>query len=109
MHSNRREKFSYVKDKFDKRDDRNVNKEALRAAMITWLSFWRDILLISSTADVPLTNLDFENQEKEIAILLNLPAARAAVQGIEQGMVHLNNANLRLLAESILLQWPTLS
>ena len=109
MHSNRREKFSYVKDKFDKRDDRNVNKEALRAAMITWLSFWRDILLISSTADVPLTNLDFENQEKEIAVLLNLPIARAAVQGIEQGMVRLNNANLRLLAESILLQWPTLS
>jgi len=75
--------------------------------MITWLSFWRDILLISSAADVPLTIWILKIKEKEIAVLLNLPTSRAAVQALNrEWCVFEITLNLRLLAESHPIQWP---
>jgi len=109
LKANRRERFTYCEHNFYAGDDRSEIREILREALTYWLSFWRDVLLTVSGADVPLTNLDFTEQVQQIAAQQNLNSARFFTQRIENSLPRLSNANLRLLAESLLLEWPQVS
>jgi DNA polymerase-3 subunit delta' len=83
------------------------DKEALRRAFLTWLSFWRDALLLASGSDVALANLDREVAIKRLADQIGLAGADAIVRSLEKGLQGLEqNLNPRLLVEVTLLEWP---
>jgi DNA polymerase-3 subunit delta' len=72
-----------------------------------WLSFWRDVFVKVSRADMPLVNLDLEAQVNFLAANLDLQAARSLVTAHEKAMQYLDSyASPRLLAETLMLQWP---
>ena len=75
-----------------------------------WLSFWRDVLICVSGADLPLVNLDCEPQIDQIATELNISQARQLVVMHEKAIQELDlYANPRLLVETLMLQWPHVS
>jgi DNA polymerase-3 subunit delta' len=109
LKANRRQRFAYCENNFYGGDDRSETREVLREALSYWLSFWRDVLITVSGAKVPLTNLDFTEQVQRISNQQNLNSARYFTQRIENSLPRLSNANLRLLSESLLLEWPQVS
>jgi hypothetical protein len=67
------------------------------------------VLIKTSGAAVPITNIDYEDQIAHLASRMDLPAARRVVADLEQGIGRLErNVNLRLLTEVLLLDWPKL-
>lgn len=90
---------------------KSYEKARVNAAEVIpiWLSFWRDVLISSSGADVPLVNIDFAAPVKTVGQLINAQTARALVIAHEEALKHLDaNANVRLLLEVLLLDWPIL-
>jgi len=72
-----------------------------------WLSFWRDVLIRASGADLPLVNLDLEPQIAGIAAEVDVSQARQLVLSHEKAIQELDHyANPRLLVETLMLQWP---
>jgi DNA polymerase III subunit delta' len=83
------------------------DKDALRNALLVWLSFWRDVLLCSGGAVTPLANVDRTQEIAALARRLPLAQARRIVADLEQALRRLDaNVNARLLAEVLLLDWP---
>jgi DNA polymerase-3 subunit delta' len=75
-----------------------------------WLSFWRDVFVRTSGADLPLVNLDLESQVDQVAVMVDPEAARTLVIAHEEALDQLDaNANVRLLLEALMLRWPFLS
>jgi DNA polymerase-3 subunit delta' len=75
-----------------------------------WLSFWRDVFVRSSGADLPLVNLDLEPAVDQVAVMVSPQGARALVIAHEEALDQLDaNANVRLLLEALMLRWPFLS
>ncbi len=105
----RREKLAYANAKFYSRDERGEAREVLREALIWWLTFWRDVLLTSSGVTDALTNLDYADQVQKVSSRVDRSSALKLVKRLEASLGRLNNANLRLLAEALLLDWPVIS
>lgn len=99
----RRERFAYAESAY--RD-----KESLRQGFQVWLSFWRDLMLRVASPDLPLINLDLEDEIDRLARKVDLATARKQVTALEQGIARLDaNVNSRLLTEVLLMDWPKLS
>ena len=72
-----------------------------------WLSFWRDVFVRSSGADLPLVNVDLEAQVDQMAARITPRAARELVIAHETALQHLDAyANVRLLLETLMIRWP---
>ena len=85
-------------------------REQVGEVLPLWLSFWRDVLIRVSGADLPLVNLDCETQIDQIAAELSVSQARQLVVTHEKAIQELNlYANPRLLVETLMLQWPHVS
>jgi DNA polymerase-3 subunit delta' len=98
--SNRLERFSYVQ---AVRED----KEALRNTLQTWSSFWRDVLLRTSGADTPLTNLDWADEIEQMTSQLNPEVARDTLSSLQRTLYLLDhNVNARLAIEVLMLDLP---
>lgn len=107
--ANRRDRFNYCEKNFySRKEERSVIKERLNEALFHWLSLWRDVLITVSHAAVPLINLDRQDQVSQLAQTISLNQAHQLTRHIESIFPRLANANLRLLAESIILEWPHL-
>lgn len=107
--ANRRDRFAYCERNFySRKEERSVIKERLNEALPHWLSLWRDVLITASGAPLPLINLDRQDQIIRLSQTISLDAARQLTRRIESILPRLANANLRLLAESIVLEWPHL-
>ena len=102
----RREKLAYAASKFYSRDERGEVRDTLREALSWWLTFWRDVLLSSSGVDSPLTNLDYRNEVERASKTVDRSSVVKLVKRLEGALARLNNANLRLLVEALLLDWP---
>jgi DNA polymerase-3 subunit delta' len=88
---------------------RKDEKEKLANILLTWLSFWRDVLLKTSGADATLVNLDWEPEIETIARRLDLASAHRAVSAIERTLDLLDrNINTRLAGEVLMLDLPRL-
>ncbi len=99
-----RERFAYAEQITRYKDGARVEaKEELRTQLETWLSFWRDVLLLANDAPVPLTNPDYEEQAHALAEKLGVEGAKAKVAAHQQALDRLYFANLRLLMEIVLL------
>jgi DNA polymerase-3 subunit delta' len=76
-------------------------------ALSVWLSFWRDVFILASGADIPLVNIDLIEQIDPIAERLSVEKARDLVLVHEKARQQLElYANVRLLVETLMLQWP---
>ena len=94
------EKFTYA-EKLAK------DKDSMRQTILTWLSYWRDVMLRVAQAETPLINVDRNMEIEFLAGRLDLSTARRVVSDLEDGLDKLErNVNSRLLAEVLLLDWP---
>lgn len=85
------------------------DREALRAQLLVWLSFWRDVVLRTAHSSAALSNPDREDQVAAVAQKLPLPKAQGALAAIERTLTQLNtNVNARLAMEVLLLDLPRL-
>ncbi|HSB03139.1 MAG TPA: DNA polymerase III subunit delta' [Anaerolineales bacterium] len=98
--ASRVEKFAYA-------DKLSGDKEAMRQAILIWLSYWRDVMLRSVQAETPLVNVDRNVEIEDLAGRLDLSAARMVVSGLEEVLEKMEkNVNSKLLAEVLLLDLP---
>ena len=98
--ASRVQKFAYA-DKLSK------DKDAMRQAILIWLSYWRDVLLRTARAQTPLVNVDRNLEIEDLASRMDLSAARRVVNGLENTLAKMDgNVNPRLLAEVLLLDLP---
>jgi DNA polymerase-3 subunit delta' len=81
-------------------------REAL-AVLETWLSLWRDVLLVASGAEVALTNPDRAAEAERLARRVGLEGARRALDAVEHSLDAIRkNANLQLALETLFLDLP---
>jgi DNA polymerase III subunit delta' len=100
LSSTRVRKFSYA-------EKLASDKDSFRNALLLWLSFWRDVLLRVGGASTPPANLDRSQEIDSLAAHLPLSEARRIVSEMELAIQRLEaNVNPRLLAETLLLDWP---
>lgn len=98
--ASRVEKFAYA-------DKLSRDKESMRQAVLIWLSYWRDVMLRSAQAEMPLVNVDRNVEIEDLAGRLDLSVARRIVSALEDVLEKMErNVNSRLLAEVLLLDFP---
>jgi DNA polymerase-3 subunit delta' len=98
-----RQRFSYADRATHPREKTAQLPELYR----TWLSFWRDMLLVAAGAETPLTNLAQESEIRRLAEQVGLEEVRTRTAALERALAQLNaNVNPRLLTEVLLLDWP---
>lgn len=94
-------------DKFSCADKLSKDKDAMRQAIIIWLSYWRDVMLRVAGAETPLINVDRNMEIEFLAGRLDLSTARRVVSDLENTLEKMErNVNSKLLAEILLLDWP---
>lgn len=83
------------------------DRASLRNLLLIWLSFWRDVLLLSNQVDASLTNIDFINEIKEFASKNSQEIPLRMVRTIEKtlGLID-KNVNVRLALEVLMLDLP---
>ncbi|NWG35942.1 MAG: DNA polymerase III subunit delta' [Chloroflexi bacterium] len=100
--ASRVEKFKYA-------EQLSKDKDAMRQAILFWLSYWRDVMLRTAKAETPLVNVDRNVEIEGLAGQLDLSTARRIVVHLETALERLEkNVNPRLLAEVLLLDLPKL-
>jgi DNA polymerase-3 subunit delta' len=83
------------------------DKDALVEILQVWLSFWRDVLIISMDASIELTNQDREEEIKQLADDISVYQTRKFVSRLEQSYDLINhNVNIRLVTDVLLLDLP---
>jgi DNA polymerase-3 subunit delta' len=83
------------------------DKEQLPQQLLVWLAYWRDVLMRVSRSQAPLVNLDRAEEINRLAEGLDLSTARQTVLSLERTLDELRtNINLRLAAETLLLELP---
>lgn len=90
-------------------DKASKDREGLRALLLVWLSFWRDVLLRAGQPGAPVANQDRDEFITSLANRLGLEAANGSLKAIERTLEQLStNVNARLALEVLLLELPTL-
>jgi len=101
-----RQRFAYAE---------RVSRSKERAAQLpelfqAWQTYWRDVMLVASGANAPLTNLEREEEIRRLAGRVTLEEARQRTADLERALGRLNaNVNARLLTEVVLLDWPSVN
>ncbi len=94
------EKFSYA-------EKLSRDKDAMRHAIMVWISYWRDVMLRVAEAGTPIVNVDRNMEIEFLAGRLDLSTVRRVVSDLESALEKLDrNVNARLLAEVLLMDLP---
>ena len=83
----------------------------LRETMMIWQSLFRDMMLIASEktagVDLPISYVDLESELTDAAVKQTPDTWRKCISELNRLIGYLNaNANLQLLTETLLLDWP---
>ncbi len=106
LSASRRERFAYA-ESVTRRRDRAITRESLRSMFSTWLSYWRDLLLVSAGSSAPLINPDCAGMLQALSGRIGPQTARQCASSLEQAIARLDqNLNFQLLTEVVLLDWP---
>lgn len=98
--STRAQRFSYA-------ETLSRDKSSMRAVLMIWLSFWRDVLWRVGGASAAIANVDRLREIESLAGRLDLSSARRLVADHDRALRRLDaNVNAKLLAEVLLLDWP---
>ncbi len=86
-----------------------TEKETQYEILLTWISFWHDILVTCSGSKAPLTHLKWNVEINLLAQQVTPAAAREVIRTFEAGIQRLRrNINARLTFEVLLLDLPRL-
>jgi DNA polymerase-3 subunit delta' len=97
-------------ERFNLAERLSKDKNRLRAGMRTWLTYWRDLMLVTAHANAPLTNLDYVEPLEAVATQIDFDTARRAASALEAALEDIDfNVNPRLLVEVALLDWPKIT
>ncbi len=78
-----------------------------QSVLLTWLSFWRDVMVRAAGSQTALTNLDRAAEVEALAARLDLPTAHRATRALERALDQLTqNVNTRLALEVLMLDLP---
>lgn len=101
LSSKRVARFAYVE---TITKDKNL---PLSELLQTWLTYWRDVLLLTTGAGSPLANIDRNAEIEQHASRITLQTARRVVQTTERTLQLLaKNVNQRLALEVLMLDLP---
>lgn len=93
--------------RFSQMDGLKLDKSRMLNMLDFWQSYWRDVLLLASGSQAPLTNIDREAPILTVAQQVGKARAQAALQATRQAILQLNaNANNRLCMEVLMLNYP---
>jgi hypothetical protein len=107
LHSSLHERFAYAEKMTDRKKKEPDAEERFHETLLLWLSFWRDVLLLSTGSKSPLANVDYTDAVKALSAKLTLPEVRQLVSDAQGAIDKLeHNVNIRLLVEVTLLDWP---
>jgi DNA polymerase-3 subunit delta' len=106
--ANKIERFHYS-EKISRtgKKDRAEAKSVLLEGMAYWLSFWRDVLLVGTESGTQITNIDLRESINQMAEVVAPRDAARAVSALERAFKRIQTANLQLMLDNILLDWPT--
>ncbi len=100
----RTERFSYVDQLFK---ERGKEREIARGVLLTWISYWRDVMLRCAETSAPLENLDWTEKIQSTSEWVGLSRACKLVDSIQHTQVCLDdNVNPRLALEVLMLDLP---
>jgi len=84
------------------------NSDTVRQTLDLWLSWWRDLLLLTSGSAVEITNLDRQAELENAARRYSLDQVYNTIVALRRAVWQLeHNANPRLLLENLMLHWPS--
>lgn len=82
-------------------------RQELAEFLPIWLSFWRDVFMRTAGESLPVVNADLATQIDQVAGQVTPELARKLVFAHEEAFQQLDwNANVLLLAETLMLKWP---
>ncbi len=100
--ANRRERFKLV-------ETLPGDKAALLPLLDVWQGYWRDVLLLATGSQAPITNVDEAEGLRNLAASVGADAAHRALNATCRTIVALGqNANARLALEVLMLDYPRL-
>lgn len=80
---------------------------ATQETLDLWIGWWRDVLLIASEAQAPLTNVDYRSRLRDHAQRFGMERSAAVVKALRGTVDKLQrNANVRLTLEVLMLDLP---
>lgn len=98
--ASRVERFAYA-------DKASKDRQALKEQLLVWLTFWRDVLLVSSGSVAPPTNVDRAELVQSVSRQVQAAGAHQALKALERTLEQLDtNVNARLAMEVLLLELP---
>jgi DNA polymerase-3 subunit delta' len=91
-------------------DQMGRDKLAVLPVLDLWLTYWRDVLMVSSGANLPLTNADRQETILSIAHQMDRDAAAAALSATRdtRSLLQHTNTNPKLALEVMFLDYPGL-
>ncbi|HHX08659.1 MAG TPA: DNA polymerase III subunit [Chloroflexi bacterium] len=104
MTSRLRERLQYV-EKLQQR--KAASREHFVFLISTWLTYWRDAMIRRESTQIPLVNIEHEDQILEIAKLIRPQIIERILKEHEKALGQLDaNVNPRLVIENLLLHLP---
>ena len=98
--ASRVERFAYA-------ENLAKDRTTLRAALQTWLTLWRDVMLRAAGSAAPLTNFDRVDEIEFLSGKVDLIVAQGMVKRLEDAIEQNDRyLNARLLTETLLLDLP---
>lgn len=102
LYMNRAKRLAYTQD-FGR------DPAQLKRVIALWLTLWRDLLLLKSGSQSPLTNIDWLDTLQPVAAYLSLPQINRMLVQLRHQLYHLErNVNPRLILDVTLLKLPKL-
>ena len=102
--ASRRARFSYVEQKMKRSGS---SRDSIADIISLWLTFWRDVSILATGAEVPLVNIDREAFIRKTADKVDMITVQKIMTSLEAGLKQLDvYVNSRLLTENLLMLWP---
>lgn len=96
--------------RFDEADGLGRDKNALFPLLELWMTYWRDVLLVTNGTSLPLTNIDREANIRDLAAQISADEAVHALRATQNtlNILQHTNTNTRLAMEVLFLDYPGL-
>ena len=99
---NLRERFAYS-------ETINRTRDPLRSELQIWMTYARDLYMVRSGSNAPLTNIDRSTELGKLGTSFTQTQLLAIIEALQNSLEALElNANLRLLTDTLMLDLPTL-
>jgi DNA polymerase-3 subunit delta' len=100
LSASRVERFAYVEKNYQ-------DHEGIHFLLQIWISLWRDVLITSAGAKIPVQNIDHAEQISQLAQQFGLEQARTMLSSLDRTMSLMDkNVNRRLALEIMMLDLP---